>query len=238
MSTIKARQLDLSSILAHADLTWSARLNTYAGLRLQDYVSKAANITPQVYDKETVYRRFAFAICSVQSNFEVCSRVYKELCKLTWKQRQSKRKVKATIKELIYHEVKTRGLIELAAHVEFDYKALLRGHEETWQDYRKRLTSLHGLGKAKATFAACLLYPLTADLACLDTWLLQHVGLPASKNGKLTWQEYCKVEDHIRGYARQWGVNTFVAQWIVWDHERGTEQGHEVIAFPGQHKGG
>ena len=172
----------------------------------------------------------------MQSNFDVCARVYKQLCVLTWKQRTSKRKITATIKELIYHDVKCRGLLELAQHCEFDHKALLR-NGDTWQEYRRRLTSLHGLGKAKATFAACLLYPLTADLACLDTWMMQHVGLPAEKNGRLTWPEYEQVEEHIRGYAREWGCNTFVAQWIVWDHERGTEQGHEVIAFPGGHKG-
>ena len=108
---------------------------------------------------------------------------------------------------------------------------------ETWDEYRRRIErTVFGIGKAKASFACCLLYPLEADLACLDTWMLKHFHLPPEKNGRLTWEEYHEVENKVREYALAWGVSTFVAQWIVWDHERGSIESHAVVSMPGGHK--
>lgn len=80
------------------------------------------------------------------------------------------------------------------------------------------------------------IYPLTADLACLDTWMLKQFHLDTSLNGRMTWGEYCAVEAKIRKHAKRWKVGTFVAQWMIWDHARGSVESHSTLALPGGHK--
>ncbi len=107
--------------------------------------------------------------------------------------------------------------------------------DETWSEYRYRLQSLvKGLGLAKASFAACLLYPLEADLACVDTWM-QKVFLGNTSFKQLSKAVYEQVEAKIRVYARRYRVSTFLAQWMIWDHARGGRINSHSI-FPGSHK--
>jgi thermostable 8-oxoguanine DNA glycosylase len=91
-----------------------------------------------------------------------------------------------------------------------------------------------GLGLAKASFAACLLYPLDADLACVDTWI-QKVFLGHTGFKSLSLGDYLLVESKIRTYANCFNVSTFVAQWLIWDHARGGAANAHAI-FPGGHK--
>ena len=93
-----------------------------------------------------------------------------------------------------------------------------------------------GLGLAKASFAACLLYPLDADLACIDTWI-QKVFLGNTGFKSLGLADYLLVESKIRTFANCFGVSTFLAQWLIWDHARGGSANSHSI-FPGSHKTG
>ena len=113
--------------------------------------------------------------------------------------------------------------------------ALLRQDSESWDGYRVRLRdTVPGLGLTKASFAACLLYPLEADLACVDTHM-QKVYLRRTSFGRLSHTEYLAVESKIRKIADAVGCNTFLAQWQIWDHARGVQESHAI--FPGAHKG-
>jgi thermostable 8-oxoguanine DNA glycosylase len=108
-----------------------------------------------------------------------------------------------------------------------------RGVDESWHAYRMRLRRIKGLGLAKASFAACLLYPLESDLACVDTHM-QKVYLGHETFKTLSIATYCEVEAEIRKIARAHGINTFLAQWLIWDHVRGKVENHNI--FPGSHK--
>jgi thermostable 8-oxoguanine DNA glycosylase len=96
-----------------------------------------------------------------------------------------------------------------------------------------RLKGIAGLGLAKASFAACLLYPLEADLACIDTHI-QKVYLGFDRFRSLNHATYCAVEEQIRELAQRVGISTFLAQWLIWDFSRGTVSSHDI--FPGGHK--
>jgi thermostable 8-oxoguanine DNA glycosylase len=127
--------------------------------------------------------------------------------------------------------VKARALREVAAK---PLGELLKARGEDWQAYRERLAKENlGLGRAKATFAACLLYPTKADIACVDTWICKvFLGFDAFKS--LSRIQYLAVEEEIRKLAGKLRVSTFVAQWIAWDHARGgTVNAHAI--FPGMH---
>lgn len=192
------------------------------------YLKFAERITPDFREPDSVYTRVAFAILSANAPFEdtVAALGY---CHATgWKPDpfvlSSHRMVPA----------KARYIREMAARSPVEY---LRQETdgETWDAYRVRLhASVAGLGMAKASFAACLLYPLQADLACVDTWI-QKVVLGHESFHTLSGSKYRRVEEWIRRIARRHGLPTFVAQWLIWDHARGVVSDHAV--FPGTHKG-
>ena len=221
-----------TSIIDAADRDWQERLDRYAGINRGKYLGFASGIVPEEYTKEEIYKRLVFSILSGQTPFDRACLAFSAVLKLTEKQRGNTRTLARVVKGCMYVKVKSlacKRAWELAG------PALLRQEGEDWHTYRVRLTGLHGLGKAKASFAACLLYPLEADLACLDTWILKQFGLPPEKNGHLTWEEYEHVEGRIRVHAKRWHVPTFVAQWIIWDHARRTVESHEAL-MPGGHK--
>lgn len=111
------------------------------------------------------------------------------------------------------------------------------GDVEPWSEYRERLArETPGLGRAKASFVACLLYPMASRVVCLDTHM--HAILWGSTNFlKIGRAQYERGEAWVREWATDWNVPAFVAQWLLWDCQRtGAPQSHDI--FPGQHKGG
>jgi thermostable 8-oxoguanine DNA glycosylase len=106
---------------------------------------------------------------------------------------------------------------------------------QNWHGYRLSLQHrFRGLGLAKASFAVALLYPLEADVACIDTWM-QKVFLGRESFKQLGLKDYMAVEARVRRYGRRFGVSTFLAQWMIWDHARGGKPNSHAI-FPGSHK--
>lgn len=215
---------------------WRERIEKYAQRNRNKYLAFARYIEPTDYNAEEVYRRVAFSILSVQTRFDLGCAVFDTVAGLSWADRGNYSILKAAVKPLIYQEVKATGLLIAADKCQRGQSFYLRNEVESWDAYRRRLArTVYGLGKAKGSFLACLLYPLQADIACLDTWVLKRFGFPPEKNGHLTWPEYLIVEKEIRKLARKWDVSTFVAHWIIWDTDRGEVQSHSII--PGGHKG-
>ena len=136
--------------------------------------------------------------------------------------------------------VKARACREIASK---PIQAFLRQVDETWQEYRERLArETLGLGRAKASFAACLIYPTRADLACVDTWICKvYLGRDSFKS--LSRVDYERVEGEVRKIRDKIGFpSTFLAQWCIWNHARGDKPGqvtfdHSFLSLPGSHKG-
>lgn len=220
---------------------WRARIDSYARKHAGTYRGFAAYITPADYSPEETFRRVAFSILSVQTPFDKGCAAFEKIAGMSWEDREDYAKVKSTLKRsggIMYYATKATGILIAAGQCRKDHKIYLRGPEESWHAYRQRLArKIYGIGKAKGTFLACLLYPNSADLACLDTWILRRFGFPPEKNGRLTWEEYLDAEKAIRKHARRWEVSTFVAQWIIWDCDRGSVESHSILGrMPGGHK--
>lgn len=223
----KSEQISFETILADSFRAHERRMLRYMSENADLYRGFAQVITPIAEDRLQAYTRIAFSILSANTNFNFAV-------------------------EALSVAVEKRGILEpndLAPYGMVPAKAkfcneLWVGLEtyvywkyegETWSQYRYRLQSLFkGLGIAKASFAACLLYPLEADLACIDTWM-QKVFLGNTGFKSLGKAQYERVEARVRKYARRFGVSTFLAQWMIWDHARGgTPNAHAI--FPGSHK--
>ncbi len=204
-------------------------IQTYIDKNVSLYSEQAERIKPNLADPKDVWNRIAFSILSANTPFGTSVRGlnYSIAC------------FNAGI------ELQGEALSELGAMVPIkaEYINVLPRDErifqylkqrEGWHKYRMRLRdSIKGLGIAKASFAACLLYPTVADLACVDTWL-QKVFLGRTGFKTLGENDYINVENKVRELARAKGIHTFLAQWLVWDYRRGEVTNHDI--FPGAHK--
>jgi len=221
------KQLEFTTIINHAFSQYEKRIVTYMAAHKLQYEVYAQAITPSSYTAEEIFSRIAFAILSANSPFEDSVKALNVVTKAF------KRRIAVHYSDIAYYKqvpAKARYLNKLARMNLF---ALLR-EEETWHDYRLRLKrTVKGLGLAKASFAACLLYPLTADVACIDTWI-QKVFMGHTGFKTLGIRDYTLVEAKIRTYGACFGISTFLAQWLIWDHARGTSNAHAI--FPGSHK--
>ena len=231
----KPEQLAFQSVLEHSFRQRRKAINGYIQANREKYIAFATYIKPDLSSPSDIYSRIAFAILSANSPFEdsVKALGYAIEC--------YQRNVDVTARGLYrfgaFVPAKAAYVNELAAKCKAGSALYKMVSFEAWNDYRLRLRDdVAGLGLCKASFAASLLYPMSADLACVDTWL-QKVFLGHSGFRDIGLSAYLKVECHVRRFARRHHVSTFLAQWMIWDHARGRGANNHAI-FPGTHKGG
>ena len=91
---------------------------------------------------------------------------------------------------------------------------LTRNTDEGWAEWRDRLAkSILGLGKAKTSFAIEMMFPLEAQVVCMDTHLFQVYGLNQSKNAKL----YNDIEADWLQRSADRDIAPYMARCIYWD---------------------
>jgi thermostable 8-oxoguanine DNA glycosylase len=222
---MKKTQLEFTTILNDAFAQYEKRIVAYVAANRSKYIAFAEGIAPKAFDDDEIYSRIAFAILSANSPFDDS---VKALAVAVEKRGHVKPIDISRFKQV---PAKAKYINALAR---MNLQSLRLAPSESWHEYRLRLKSkIRGLGLAKASFAACLLYPMDADLACIDTWIqkifLGHTGFKSLGVG-----DYLIVEAKIRAYAVCFGISTFLAQWLIWDHARGIESDHDI--FPGSHK--
>jgi thermostable 8-oxoguanine DNA glycosylase len=88
---------------------------------------------------------------------------------------------------------------------------------ESWAECRDRLVGeIHGLGKAKVSFALEMIFPFEAQVACMDTHLFQAYGYDQS----LHLPKYNEIESHWVLMSRIWNVNPAISRGIFWDRKK------------------
>ena len=218
-------QLQLDTVIKHSFKVREKRIRKYVHENKDKYTDFALRITPNLTDPAQIWDRLAFAILSANCNFEMAVKAlaYATSCK-----------GEASARDLIKFAMiprKAEYLNKLPRGIAI--LQYIKGDSESWCDYRWRLKSrILGLGLAKATFAACLLYPLEADLGCVDTHMCKfYLNLRSFQT--LSLKKYRSIEAKIRAIAKRAQINTFLAQWLIWDHTRGIVSDHDI--FPGSH---
>lgn len=194
-------------------------IDSYVETHREQYLSFAGAIAPDLASWSDVWDRLAFAILTANTQVAAAVAAFKAARGL-----------------LAGEEVSLAGLHGITAEREryvrtlpADWRvlAIRRLRRESWCDYRRRIRgSVEGLGFCKATYAACLLYPLEADVACLDTWM-QRTYLGPGGFRALSADAYVELEGRVRRVGRRHGISTAIAQWAIWDWARGlgpTEQ--------------
>lgn len=234
----QSSQLRFTSVTAHAFRQHRKACLKYMEDHKAIYRTWAALIEPNRGDSHEVWGRLAFSVLSARERFPATCAAWEDVRHLGPAGVLAKTvpalKVMMRGAGLSLPGSKTRALRALSAQFLNNGAAwFLRWDCETWHSYRLRLTGVFGLGLAKASFAVCLLYPTTADVACLDTWMLKVFDGPKAPG----LPYYLQTERKVRHWGFLVGVPTFIAQWMVWDHARGTQENHGILAgFPGAHK--
>jgi thermostable 8-oxoguanine DNA glycosylase len=226
---MKKTQLEFTTILNDAFAQYEKRIIGYMASNREKYEGFARFITPNLDIDADIFARIAFAILSANSPFDDSVKALNVAVK------KYAKAVVIKSEDIVWFKMipaKAKYLNRLAR---LNLQSLRRERDESWHEYRMRLKAkILGLGIAKASFAAALLYPLEADLACVDTWI-QKVFLGNTGFKSLGIADYLLVEAKIRTYANCFGINTFLAQWMIWDHARGGSINEHAI-FPGSHK--
>lgn len=184
------------------------------------YQQFAARIIPHYESATQIWDRVAFAILSAHTPFNVAVRTLQHA-------RKTRGHVSASLVQFGMYPAKIAALNALPVGCEIF--ALLRDSREPWSEYRMRLSdTVRGLGLCKASFTAGLLYPTTADVACLDTHMQQHY-LGAQIFRQLPRSLYEAIEQKVRDIGAAHGIKAFLAQWLIWDHARGTVTDHNIF---------
>ena len=210
----------------------SARLDgagAYMARHRDEYVQWAQAAAPRLTDPDSVWDRFAFSILTANTTVDCAVRAFKLA-----------RKIRGLPRSLQMPGV-TPDRYDYVNSLPLDTRifSLLRQRGESWPVYRERVaSSVQGLALTKASYSICLLYPMRADVACLDIWMLRlferdpRLGFVATP--ETVWnsaQRYRLIETVcIRPLARQHGISLALAQWLLWDYVRGSRTPQDWFA--------
>ena len=226
----KPLQLAFNNVLDHSFRQRSKAIGVYMAANREKYIAFAEAIQPNLSKDKDIFGRIAFAILSANTPFEASVKALGYTLEQWDRGRHIEWEELTTFGAFVPNKVKWINTL-----MDSDLRDYRHRPAESWNDYRLRLKEIKGLGLTKASFAACMLYPLQADLACVDTWI-QKVFLGNEGFRQLRIKDYLAVEAKVRRFGRTFNVSTFLAQWMIWDHARGQSNNHAI--FPGSHKGG
>ena len=198
----------------------------YCKKNRQLYLDMGATIEPDRDDWRQVWDRVAFSILSANAPFDGTVRALKFMA---WRRDGERDITDDIVLSMCRGMTKSKLRYVEALPTRYDCDTLCQSPSPDWDTYRLRLRdSIKGLGLAKATFAACLLYPTTADIACVDVHIHRLFTGVQKAPHRIAPHKYLAIEDNIRRIGRDTGLPTFLCQWALWDWARGKVEDHQI----------
>jgi thermostable 8-oxoguanine DNA glycosylase len=114
------------------------------------------------------------------------------------------------------------GLYEQAYRALTTYQNLVKIKKKITRDLALRYC--RGIGIAKVSFWFALCQP-TSEYLCLDTHMLQWLGIKEMKS----WKKYLAIETTLGKAAEACGYYPFAYQWAVWEWKQ--KKGHIDHSF-------
>jgi len=166
-----------------------------------------------------VFQRFLFAFTSVHTTWEANIKAY-SLIKNWWEWINNWQVLEDRLKESragLYNN-RVRFIKQFTIKYWSNPSFYKKAEGESWTEYRNRIEeSILGLGMAKSSFSIEMLYPVDAEITCLDTHLFQLYGLNQAKHGN----KYEEIEHHWVRMCFEYNVSCYVARCIYWDRKQG-----------------
>ena len=201
-------QLEMQDVITHADGETREAVHRYMRKHRLLYLQFARHIKPKLRAPQQIWERFAFAILTANTEVSNAVRAF---------DRAREFHGLPTVLGLPGITRERMHYVNALPHSYDGLSVLLLQDGESWHDYRLRLADqVKGLAITKASYAVCLLYPTSADVACLDVWM-QRFFNRVTAYGTLTLDEYVNMESQLRTYARAHHVCLALAQWMIWD---------------------
>jgi len=165
------------------------------------------------------FQKWLFAFLSVHSSWESNVRGYKALKDWTqWFNRWEVLEAKLIESKIGLHNNRTKFIKEFSLDYWNNLSEFKKKQNENWPAFRDRLTKrVLGLGFAKISFALEMIYPLEAQVACIDTHIYQAYGLNQSKDSSFGE----KIEKHWVEMSKMWNCPAPLSRAIYWDKMQG-----------------
>jgi hypothetical protein len=200
-------------------------IHAYLRKKAPQFRVYSLGIKPDHADRRAVLSRVSFAILSANCPFEQSVKALDYVLETDFQPDEERMGEFRCIPE------KAAWIRAIAAR---PFQGFLRHESETWQTYRERIMrTTPGLGRCKASFAVALLYPDTANVVVIDTWICKtYFGTDAFVS--ISKHNYERVERDVIRIGKAHGLCGFQAHWAIWAFSSGIEHDHDI--FPGGHK--
>lgn len=172
-------QLVLADVAASVRATHLGRAEAFVRRHRRRYLAFARAIDPDRASRAAVWQRLAWAILTVNATYERTREALVRCAAYGFGADPLPPRAFAGIPGMVPAKVKYLNALPNDGGIFGLLRTTLHGLDdvETWDAYRLRLCDrVTGLELIKASYAACMLYPLEADVACLDTGLLKVLG--------------------------------------------------------------
>ena len=189
---------------------------------IKEYKQYWNEITPT--KNEDVARRYVFSFLSVHTPWSSNVSSFLLLDK-----NKDKTNNKEELTQLLQqsragnYESKSKGIIKFVNDFEKNPDFFKLKEEEHQQQRDIIMTQCFGLGLAKTAFALEMCFPLTAQVVCLDTHMLQFYGYTdkkekakAASNKRL----YHEMETHWLKTCKHLNIPPVIARAIWWDRKQ------------------
>jgi hypothetical protein len=167
---------------------------------------------------EEVFKRYLFAFLSVHTTYERNMEAYK-LTKdwYNWFNKEDVLLDRLKQSGAGLFNNRTKYISAFAVDYWSDSKKYQKQQNESWIECRDRIEKLiTGLGIAKSSFALEMIYPLSAQLTCLDVHLFRFYGLDQTKDRRL----YKTIEQHWINWSKMFNMPPYIARAIYWNRNQ------------------
>jgi len=173
-------------------------------------------ITPD--SSEEIYKRYLFAFLSVHTSWQINRKAYLEIKDwYNWISNKELLLQKLIASGVGLHNNRSDYIISFSQDFWKNPKKYQKQQNESWKDCRDRIEkNIKGLGIAKSSFALEMIYPVFANIVCLDTHLFQFYKLDQSKDKK----QYKNLESHWTLWAKMFNMPSYIARAIYWNRNQ------------------
>jgi thermostable 8-oxoguanine DNA glycosylase len=189
------------------------------GSEIDRHVDLWQKITPE--STEEYFKRYIFAFLSVHSTWEVNVKSYLALKDwYNWINNEDELKSRLISCGSGLHNNRTKFLSAFSRSFWEDPSSFLKSENTPWSERRNEISKkIKGLGLAKSSFALEMIYPLEAQVCCMDVHLFRFFGLDQSKHNS----SYNVIEKKWIELSEKFSIPSYIARAIYWNRNQEKE---------------